>query len=179
MNTGQSLMSIGALLLLSISILRVNNTILASDSVMNDSKFAIMANSIATSLIEKASRMRDNGESMHFDENTILNQLTDSAQLTPTGSLNYESGEITESLFDDFDDYNGYTEENDYYGSVTFYSKCEVIYVMPNNPECLKLNSTSWHKKLSVAVTWRQNEQTVGFVADTIKQSTIFSYWCF
>ena len=176
MTTGQSLMSIGALFLLSLSVLRVNNTILASDSIMNDSKFAIMANSIATSIIEKASRVRPNGESMHFDENTILNQLTDSTQLTPYGSLRNESGEITENLYDDFDDYNGYTQEDDYYGSVTFYSRCEVCYVMPNNPD-VKLNATSWHKKLSVAVTWRQNDKPTGFVTDTVRQSTIFSYW--
>jgi hypothetical protein len=175
MTTGQSLMSIGALLLLSITVLRVNNNILCSDSVMYDSKYAIMANSIATSIIEKASRIRPDGQSMHFDENTILNQLTDSTQLTPYTSLGRE-GEATEEQFDDYDDYNGYTQQDDHYGSVTFYSRCEVCYVMPNNPD-VKLNKTSWHKKLSVAVTWRQNDQSVGFVTDTIKQSTIFSYW--
>lgn len=176
MTTGQSLMSIGALLLLSITVLRVNNTILYSDSVMYDSKYAIMANSIATSIIEKASRIRPNGQSMHFDENTILNQLTDSTQLTQYTSLGKETGETNEDQFDDFDDYNGYTQQDNHYGSVTFYSKCEVCYVMPNNPD-VKLNKTSWHKKLSVAVTWRQNERPVGFVTDTVRQSTIFSYW--
>lgn len=176
MTTGQSLLSIGALLLLSISILRVNNGILYSDSVMNDSKFAIMANSIATSIIEKASRIRANGQTMHFDENTILNQLTDSTQLTSWNSLDKETGELTEEQYDDFDDYNDYTQEDDHYGSVTFYSRCEVCYVMPNNPD-VKLNAKTWHKKLTVAVTWRQNDQSTGFVTDTIKQSTIFSYW--
>lgn len=176
MNTGQSLLSIGALLLLSLTVLRVNNSILYSDMVMSDSKYAMMANSIATSLIEKASRLRADGQSMHFDENTILNQLIDSTQLTPWTSLRPETGEATEEQYDDFDDYNGYTQEDVYYGSVTFYSRCEVCYVMPNNPDVM-LNTTSWHKKLSVAVTWRQNNQPVGFVPDTIKQSTIFSYW--
>lgn len=176
MTTGQTFMSIGALLLLSITVLRVNNNILYSDVVMYDSKFAIMANSIATSIIEKAGRIRPNGQSMHFDENTALVQLTDSTLLTSHSSLMAESGELTEEQFDDFDDYNGYTQEDNHYGSVTFYSSCEVSYVMPNDPE-VNLNKTSWHKKLSVAVTWRQNDQSVGFVADTIKQSTIFSYW--
>lgn len=175
MTTGQSMMSIGALLLLSITVLRVNNTILYSDSVLYDSKFAIMANSIATSIIEKAGRIRPNGQSMHFDEKTILTQLTDSTKLTSYNALGKE-GEISEDLFNDFDDYNGYTQEDDHYGSVTFYSKCEVCYVMPSNSD-VKLNKTSWHKKLSVAVTWRQNDQAIGFVTDTIKQSTILSYW--
>ena len=176
MTTGQSLLSIGAFLLLTLTVLRVNNGILYTDSVMNDSKYAIMANSIATSIIEKANRVRPDGQSMHFDEKTILNQLNDSTQLTPYNLLNHENGELTEDQYDDFDDYNGYTQEDVHYGSVTFYSKCEVCYVMPNNPD-VKLNKTSWHKKISVAVTWRQNDQPIGFVTDTIKQSTIFSYW--
>jgi hypothetical protein len=176
MNTGQQLFSIAALLLLSLTILRVNNTILYSDEVMNNSKFAMMANSIATSLIEEASGVRSGGQSMHFDENTILNEVVDSTQLTPANLLKKESGEITEDQFDDFDDYNGYTQEDTFYGSVTFYSKCEVCYINPNNPD-VKLNNFSWHKKLSVSVTWKQNDQPIGFVADTIKQSTIYSYW--
>jgi len=176
MNTGQQLFSIAALLLLSLTILRVNNTILYSDEVMNNSKYAMMANSIATSLMEKACGVRSEGQSMHFDENTILNELTDSTHLTPANLLKKESGEITEDQFDDFDDYNGYTQEDSYYGSVTFYSRCEVCYVAPNNPD-VKLNNFSWHKKLLVSVTWKQNDQPVGIVADTIKQSTIYSYW--
>ena len=176
MNTGQSLFSIAALLLLSLTVLRVNNNILYSDEVLYDSKYAMMANSIATSILEKAGRTRTNGQSMNFDENTILSQLFDSTQLTPATLLTTESGEVTEDQFDDFDDYNGYTQEDVYYGSVTFYSRCEVCYIMPNNPD-VKLNNFSWHKKLSVSVTWRQNNKPIGFVIDTVKQSTIYSYW--
>ncbi len=91
MNTGQQLFSIAALLLLSLTILRVNNTILYSDEVMNNSKFAMMANSIATSLMEKASGVRSEGQSMHFDENTILNEVVDSTLLTPANLLGRES----------------------------------------------------------------------------------------
>ncbi|MCH7516480.1 MAG: hypothetical protein IIB08_05075, partial [Bacteroidetes bacterium] len=56
MNTGQSLLSIGALLILSLTILRVNNSILTTDSIMQDSKLGILSISLATSLIEEASK---------------------------------------------------------------------------------------------------------------------------
>ena len=56
MNTGQSLLSIGALLILSLTILRVNNSILITDSIMQDSKLGILSISLATSLIEEASK---------------------------------------------------------------------------------------------------------------------------
>ena len=57
MNTGQSLLSIGALFLLSLTVLRVNNSILTTDSVMQDTKFGILATSLATSLIEQARKL--------------------------------------------------------------------------------------------------------------------------
>jgi hypothetical protein len=170
MNTGQSLFAIGALLLLSLTILRVNNNILMTDSVLIDSKFGIIANSIATSLIESATEKS-------FDEQTKEGQCAISELTYPPQK---ESGETDPSNFDDFDDYNNYPQ-TDTIGSVVFYSRCKVTYVNPNpsNPSSLDtdVSMRTWNKKLSVAVTWRQNNQTIGFSADTVKQSTIYSYW--
>jgi len=53
MNTGQSLFSIGAILLLSLTILRVNNSILITDSIMQDSKLGVLAISLAINIIGK------------------------------------------------------------------------------------------------------------------------------
>ena len=69
MNTGQSLFSIGALLILSLTVLKMNNFILANDSVMQDSKLGILAVSLATSLIEEASKKS-------FDANTVDNEVS-------------------------------------------------------------------------------------------------------
>ena len=54
MNTGQSLFTIGALLLLSLTVLRVNNSILVTDNILQDSKLGVLATSVATSLMEEA-----------------------------------------------------------------------------------------------------------------------------
>ena len=70
MNTGQSLLSIGALLLLSVTVLRVNNNILTTDTVIQDSKFGILATSLATSVIEKANKKA-------FDANTAEDPVSD------------------------------------------------------------------------------------------------------
>ena len=43
MSTGQTLFSIGALLILSLTILKMNNFLLANDSVMQDSKLGLLA----------------------------------------------------------------------------------------------------------------------------------------
>jgi|APIni6443716594_1056825.scaffolds.fasta_scaffold84299_1 hypothetical protein len=177
MNTGQSLFAIGALLLLSLTILRVNNNILLTDTIMYDSKFGLIANSIATSLIESATEK-------YFDVNTKEGPCLQSALTYP---LNKESGETNPSNFDDFDDFNNYAQAdtiNSVDNSLVFYSKCIVAYVNPNpsNPTSLNniVSTRQWHKKLTVYVTWRMSDQTIGVAPpDTIKQSTIYSYWFF
>jgi hypothetical protein len=172
MNTGQSLFAIGALLLLSLTILRVNNNILLTDSVMIDSKFGLIANSIATSLIESATEK-------YFDAMTKEGPCLQSALTYPP---NKEGGETNPDNFDDFDDFNNYTQ-TDTVSSVVFYSKCVVSYINPSPENVSSLNNAvstrTWNKKLNVAVTWRQNQQTIGFSADTVKQSTVYSYWFF
>ena len=104
MNTGQSLLSIGALFLLSLTILRVNNSILTTDSVMMDSKFGILATSIATSLIEKASKKA-------FDANTFENGVSNLNELTEASALGPGSGESAPDACNDFDDFDGYTDQ--------------------------------------------------------------------
>ncbi len=172
MNTGQSLFAIGAMLLLSLTILRVNNNILLTDTIMIDSKFGIIANSIATSLIESATEK-------FFDAKTKEGPCLQSALTYPPQK---ESGETDPDNFDDFDDFNNYTQ-TDTVSSVVFYSRCKVSYVNPaaDSPNSLNNDVTTrtWNKKLSVSVTWRQNDETIGFSADTVKQSTIYSYWYF
>jgi len=170
MNTGQSLFSIGALLLLSLTVLRVNNNILMTDEVMYDSKFGIIANSIATSLIEKASEK-------YFDANTAEGPVDNLNELTL--ALGPGTGETNPENFNDFDDFNTYTQEDEFDSSLVFYSNCTVAYVDPSANLDNTVSTQTWHKKLTVSVTWRQNGQMTGSVADTIRQSTIYSYWYF
>ncbi len=169
MNTGQSLLSIGAMFLLSLTVLRVNNSILVTDTVMQDSKFGILATSLATSLIEKASKKA-------YDANTYDDAVTSKSELTSPVGLGPGSGEIAPDLCNDFDDFNGYVDSVTNLPSARFYLSAEVCYVDPNNPNG-KLNTQSWHKKMTVTVTSPDigNEER----RDTIRLSTIYSYWHF
>lgn len=172
MNTGQTLFAIGAMLLLSLTVLRINNNILLTDSMLIDSKYGIIANSIATSLIESATEK-------FFDANTKEGPCLLTALTYPP---NKESGETNPSNFDDFDDFNDYTQ-TDTINSVVFYTKCKVAYIDPNpgDPGSLDnvVSARTWNKKISVDVTWRMNDQIIGVTSDTVKQSTIYSYWYF
>ncbi|MBE0572869.1 MAG: hypothetical protein IH618_15110, partial [Ignavibacteriaceae bacterium] len=86
------------------------------------------------------------------------------------------SGEIAPDLCNDFDDFNGYVDSVTNLPSARFYLSAEVCYVDPNNPNG-KLNTQSWHKKMTVTVTSPDigNEER----RDTIRLSTIYSYWHF
>lgn len=159
MNLGQSLFSIGALLILSLSVLRINNNILTTDEAVMDSKIGILATSIGTSLIEEASKLA-------FDEKTKTDPVNSLSLLTPSISL----GQETPNVFDDFDDFNNYTEEDTIY-TIPFHTKCIVTYVDPSDPDGSTSNKT-WHKKLTIKIS-------TDFSRDTLELSTIYSYWYF
>jgi MSHA pilin protein MshD len=165
MNTGQMIMTLGAMLLLSTIMLRVNTTTLTNESVRDEAQYGVLANSIATSIIEQA-------QSKAFDEESDTTNITAYTQLSSV--LGPESGE-TESNFDDFDDYNGFTKRDSSMKSAVFDIACSVVYVEPNNI----LGSTSnrtWNKKITVTVT---RPISADSSALAVRSSSIFSYWYF
>ena len=165
MNTGQSLFSIGALLILSLTVLKMNNFILANDTVMQDSKLGILAVSLATSLIEEASKKA-------FDANTVSDEVAACSLLT-NYPLGRGTGEIEDSsiTFNDFDDYDAYQYHYDYLPAAEYDLTCSVFYVNVSDPET-KVTYRTWHKKMEVIVTSES-------MRDTVRMSTIYSYWHF
>jgi hypothetical protein len=166
MNTGQMLITIAALMLLSLVILRVNNSFFSTSSVMLDTKFGVLAVSLATSIIEEAN-------SKAFDKETDTTSVSYTSSLTSVSTLGPETGEVHPN-FNDFDDFNGYSRStigDTTFQSAVFNASCMVRYTTPSAPN---LNSTTqtWHKKITVTVTSPS-------MADTIRLSSIFSYWYF
>lgn len=156
MNLGQSLFAIGALFILALTILRMNNSILGTDEVALDSKVGVLATSIGTSIIEEASKYP-------FDEKTKTNAALSTNDLT--SSL----GQEIDGLIDDFDDYNGYVQ-NDTIFSIPFKSVCTVQYF--DEATMNTTMSRKWNKRLSVQIS-------SPFSKDTLNLSTIYSYWYF
>ena len=163
MNTGQMIMTIGAMILLSTIILRVNNNFSINTSTVYDSKFAILGTSVGASVIEEAM-----GKA--FDESTADTSASSLTDLTNPNKLGPETGEAYPN-FNDFDDYNGFTKIDSTMPSAVFKIHCVVTYVDPNTPDVTSSNAT-WTKKISVTVT------SVS-MKDTVKLSSLFSYWMF
>lgn len=160
MNTGQTMLSIGALILLSAMILRVNSSFLSTDTNVQAAKFGVLATSLATSYIEEASRKQ-------FDENTSV-AISDSTLLSTNLGLD---GTETISDCDDFDDFNNLDTTITDLPSATFDVRCKVSYINPQNPN-VDVNYPTWNKKLTVTIS-------SPFSQDTIRISSIFSYFKF
>ncbi|MFZ0453336.1 MAG: hypothetical protein WCE54_19525 [Ignavibacteriaceae bacterium] len=160
MNTGQMMLSIGALILLSAMILRVNSTFLSTDTTVQASKFGVLATSLATSYIEEASRKQ-------FDENTSV-AISDSTLLSTNLGLD---GIETISDCNDFDDFGALDTNITNLPSATFNVRGKVSYINPQNPD-IDVNYRTWNKKLTITVTSE-------FSPDTIRISSVFSYFKF
>jgi len=163
MNSGQMMLAIGAMVLLSTLMLRINTNNLQTDTVRAEAQYGVLATSIITSTMEKA-------KSLAFDEATDSNSVTLVGELTPPGSLGPEVGE-TYDTFNDFDDFNGFTIVDSTMPSAVFNVSCEVYYIHPTNLKS-KYGNPTWHKKITVTVS-------SPFMEDSIKQSSIYSYWYF
>jgi len=166
MNTGQMLLTLGALVLFSLLVLRVNSSQLSTQETMQNSKFGILAVSVASSFIEAATEKA-------FDENSIDDFITSLSSLTSKGNFGTDMNENPDSTntFDDFDDYDGYTATVTNMPSAVFNVSCNVNYVDPEGGSFIASTKT-WHKQLVVKVTSPS-------MSDTIQMTKVFSYWKF
>lgn len=168
MNLGQSLLTIGALTLLSVIVLTVNRNNLNTETILHASKFGILAVSLGTSILEEA-----NGKA--FDLATADSADSNISHLTSPASLGPAPGEHYPN-YNDLDDFNGFETTIKNLPSAEYNISAKVFYVDPftTGPD-KKVNYRTWHKKINVYVT----SPSMNNERDTVKLSSIFSYWYF
>jgi hypothetical protein len=168
MNTGQMMLTVGAMVLLGVTVLSVNRTSSTHGTILRQTEIGIYATSLATSVVEEAS-------GQNFDEVTVNDAITSTTVLTASSSLGPETGETTTPVstinFDDFDDYNGLVKIDTIRGSDIFTTRASVNYVDVGSPNGSTTTRT-FHKRLTVKVTGTATQ-------DTITMSYIFSYFNF
>jgi len=166
MTSIQMTLALCAMFLLTITIQNVNKKTLFTGDTLYNSNFGITATSIASSIIEDAGKKRF--DNVYFVGDSII---TDVLSFTPANALGVDAGEdISNRLtFNDFDDYDNYASVDSTMPSAIFNLSCRVSYVDGANPD-VSISNQSWHKKMTVKV-WSKSMQ------DTIRMSTVFSYW--
>jgi hypothetical protein len=194
MGTGQMMITLVALVLLSMVILRITNSFLVTDSIMLESKIKLQAVSIAASLIEEGIGLAFDDNSVDIDSTVVfisnLSDLSNVNNLRPDIDVSTGIYE-TYGNFDDIDDFNGLNFNTDdstlignkfykLYGDV-YNISCVVDYVSGVNPNIHSATKT-WHKRFRVFVTSKVMSNltsTYRNYRDTVKMSVVqsnFSY---
>jgi hypothetical protein len=162
MNTGQTILTIVAIVLLGTNVVSINRTFTQHGIILQQTEIGIFGISLGMSIIEEA-------QGRAFDQYTVDTLATSTSDLSL--HLGPDAGDTTRTAFDDFDDYNGWRDTMYVQGVDRFRRWATVCYVDTSNLDGSSANRT-WSKKLTVFVK-ADNSQ------DTVRMSYIFSYWSF
>lgn len=175
MNTGQTILTIVAIVLLGTNVVSINRTFTQHGAVLQQTEIGLFGVSLGTSLLEEA-------RGKAFDKYSLEGFPQLLTQLTPVDSLGPEPGELRAD-YNDFDDYNmmkgGPTRDSIVVRADTiripdvdtFIRWSKVCYVDTSNPNLYR-NYRTWMKKLTVYVKG-------GASQDTLQLSYLFSNWSF
>lgn len=173
MNTGQTLLSLGAFMLLSTILLNFYSVMANSGDIITSGQDGILATTLATSYLEVA-------QGLAFDQITDtsdiaignVNQLTLSGNLGPDGA---DEDSIAE--FNDFDDFDDFSIEKEASGTNRrFRTNFKVHYIDPANVDNISATRT-FLKRMDVT-TWRTFPVVQG-KTDTLRLSVVLGYFHF
>jgi len=174
-NTAQSLLTLGALILvsvLSLNFYRQNNYV--SGSLDND-RFRVEALSVLTSQVEQLSQY-------YFDEvSTDTGCYKRLEDMTAPLALGFEVNDS--GLVDDIDDLRGMSLDQVGISGVIYRVNANVDYVTLSNSRFTASNQRQYHKRVTFSVCDRYNPPLIyhtvddQHVRDTLRMSVIISYW--
>jgi hypothetical protein len=172
MGLGQTMLSVLAMGMLATIMLTVNTNTQDNNNAVQMSQYRIMAASLATSTVERATGLA-------FDQNTVSSDIPATTSLTAANHLGVEPGEVdsVENTFNDFDDYNGFHKwvkgDSVFFRTADFRVWSTVDYVtITGNAIVSSPSAATYNKRIIVYVT-------SPYMNDTLKYSTIYSYWFF
>ncbi len=176
MNTGQTMLTVGALALLSIISLRYYETVSQNGANLAQSNAGLTATTIATSYIERA-------QNTAFDEQSIGHPV-DSIQaninlLTAPNLLGADGANEMMSIdsVDDFDDFAYYNHSHPvvyHPGNINETYQVEFnVYYVDTSDIMTQVNYRTFVKKMDVKV-YRVDSTSLQAAFDTVRMSTIF-----
>ena len=175
MNTGQMMLTIGALGLLSFAILNLNWSLSENDVSLAQNRYRLEALSLINSFIEQATMY-------YFDEATT--DTNSAKQLLDFTHPNLLGKEVNDSSnIDDFDDFNDDTTIVSGLSSVEYKVWFKVDYVVLSGDSLTTSPNRSYYKRMRVFVTDNYPDpllyRNVGGdkERDTLSISFVNSYW--
>jgi hypothetical protein len=190
MNSGQTLLTVLAVLLLGTTIFSVNRNSLNQGTIIRQTELGIYSVSLATSIIQRASEM-------DFDSATVSGLVfitvpmpqppyIPAGTLTAVNKLGPEptTGEIknNDTTYNDFDDYNGFSKDTTIQNVGKFSISAEVYYVNQTPPYAKTTSNVTWLKQMNIKVNSSINRQVFEGNAkspgtDTIRMSYIMGFY--
>ena len=176
MNTGQMMLTIGALALLSLAVLNLNSSLNENDVSLAQNRYRLEALSLITSYMEQAT--------MYFFDQCQSDTLTlkHINDFTLVGKLGPEDEDSSE--FNDFDDFNNYTTIDTGLSGVIYRVMFEVDYVNLVGDSIEHSGMRQWHKRMTIRVTDNYDDPPLLYrnvsgdkIKDTLKISFVQSYW--
>ncbi len=164
MGTGQTLLTIMAMMMLSRMALSVNSSNAQGGAAVEMAAYRITATSLGTSLIEEATGLA-------FDQKSDTVGISNASSFTPTISLGPESGDHYPG-YNDCDDFNGLHKIDSLAGSAIFITDVKVEYVTISGNAIVVSGSQTYNKRITVSVSSKS-------MPDTLKFYNVFSYWYF
>jgi len=138
---------IGAMIIFSMILLNANAMILRNNLLQIEGELELEVIALAQEVIEEAM-------TKSFDQVTVGASAPPSqipGGFTASGELGPDPGETNRSDFNDFDDYNGWSDDNVVTEHGRFQLRADVFYVEPVNFQMTSSRST--FKKIEVTVT--------------------------
>ncbi|MBT3233335.1 MAG: hypothetical protein HN356_11025 [Calditrichaeota bacterium] len=177
MNTGQTLLTMGALMLICIIILNFNVTSNNIGTSLDFNRFRLEGLSILTSHIEQLSQY-------YFDEvstDTINEKRVNN--FSQDHQLGFDNGD--NNVIDDIDDFHGLTVVDTGMSGVIYNVNFEVDYVNLQSGIITHSGNREYHKRVSLSVSDAFDPPLVysmsgsNRVRDTLKVEVVISYWFF
>ena len=170
MNTGQMMLTLGAIMIFGMLVLRMNTHTANITEEVDNTRFGIMALALARSRIDHAMGLKFDAQTVYNNLSPDANGKPPSGSLTSATGLGPNSGE-TPATYNDFDDYNGLTTVVDTIPSAVFTIASRVTYVDPDN-NYQASSSIQWHKMITVTVSSPN-------LVSPIVMRAINSYWTY
>lgn len=177
MNTGQTLMTLGALVLITTSVLNFNHYIYDKDLQLMQNQYRMEALSILSEQVQQVS-------AQYFDEIfTDTSKNKNEGDLTASNQLGPDDNDG--NIFDDIDDYHGQSIVVTGESGAPYRLFFEVAYVRLNSGTIVTDNHRRYHKRVRISIVDDYASPLIykyvngAKVRDTLSVSFVKGFWVY